>query len=509
MPVKEECGVAAIYLKDYDKKHLVPEFLYSMLFTMQPRGQLSAGVSTFNPFNTGSEKRLKILKEPGRVNDLFKISDHEEYTKRVEYLKGIAGIGHVRYLTSGKGKGKIEIADEAQPFLRDHGRPWKRFSIAYNGNIANYESLREAILGDGYILDTNVDTEIIMHHISLSLKKLSKAANEQKPELSSVVEEVMGQLDGSYSVVSLFADGNLLVFRDPLEMKPLVWGENKDFYAVASESTALEKIGISKFYPVQGGSCIIFNQQGRLEKQIKKSDKKARCHFEWVYFSRASSVIDGVSVNGARERLGNNLAIADPLVPKINSNPREYVVVPVPNTAVAAAEAYAQRLGVRFSLAITKTEGQRGFINKEEERELIMNREYNIISERVKDKRVILFEDSIVRGETAKKIVAMVRNAGATEVHLRSTDCPIRHPCCYGIDMSKYKELIANRFPENTEDNIATYLDADSVVYQTQKGLVDAIGFPEDEICLACLNGNYPTPAGVEFGKKRMKEDKF
>ena len=512
--VKEECGVAGIYLKDNQKAEknlkLVPELLDDMLSRLQHRGQLSAGISTFNPFNRGYEKRLKVLKEIGRVSDLFKVNDREEHRRVIEYCKGIAGIGHVRYSTAGGATKYLDLLEEAQPFLRQHGRPWKRFSIAFNGNLANYSSLRRQMSQEGYLLDTKVDTEIIMHLISLNLKSLSTKDGEGrdvKPNLFQVSGEVMRKLDGAYNVVMLSADGNFIVLRDPLAFKPLVWGENSDFYAVASESTALEKIGIEIFFPVNSGASMIFNGQGMREEVLFPSARKAHCHFEWVYFARANSNIDGKSVNSVRENLGKKLAESEPLKGVF---PDEYLVVPIPKTAIAAAEAYARVLNLPLSLALDKGEGERGFINKEEERKRIMDREYSVIIERIKGKKIILIEDSVVRGETSKKIISLMRNAGALEVHLRSTEPPIRFPCFYGIDFPTFRELIASRYSgdgasfdlNNLEKAVANYIGADSMGYQTLDGLVGATGFGKNELCLACLTGEYPTSAG----KKRAEE---
>jgi len=503
----EECGIAAVYLKNSSRKtNLVPELLYVMLSQLQHRGQLSAGISTYNPFNRGYEKKLKIWKGVGRVNDLFRINDREERRRVVEYCKGIAGIGHVRYATAGCATTYLDLIEEAQPFLRHHGRPWKRFSIAFNGNLANYFSLRKGILKEGYLLDTKVDTEIIMHLIALNLKALSSNSREGdvKPNLFDVAEAVMKKLDGAYNVLELFGDGDLVVIRDPLAFKPLVFGENSDFFGMASESVALEKIGIEKFYPVSNGSCMIFNRNGMSQKNIFSGTRKAHCHFERVYFSRANSIIDGKSVNSTRENLGKNLARIEPLKDRF---PQQYVVVPIPNTAIPAAETYARTLNLPLSLALIKGEGERGFINKEEERKRIMDREYGLIVERVKGKKIILIEDSIVRGETSRRIVSLMRNAGALEVHLRSTEPPLLYPCFYGIDFPTYKELIAarNLNSEDLEKAVASEIGADSVVYQTLDGLIEATGFSENELCLACLTGDYPTEWGKRMAKKADK----
>jgi amidophosphoribosyltransferase len=500
----EECGIAGVYLKNgIDKKAQTPRYLYSMLSKIQHRGQLSAGISVYNPESKGG-RILSVHKAIGKVDDLFDVKDQKEYKKILRYSAGTAGIGHVRYSTSGNGKNHLALLNEAQPFFRHHGRPWKRFSLAFNGNLANADELRKEITeSEKYIFDTEVDTEAIMHLLSINLKALSTKdgqGRDMKPDLFDVFGKVAERLDGACNLVSLFSDGDLVVFRDAFGFKPLVWGENSDAYAVASESTSLEGIGINNFYPVPEGNCMIFNRQGIQDKKISDSLHKSHCHFEWVYFSRAQSVIDNKSVNSVRENLGKELAKIEPL--KQGMKQEEYVVVPVPKTAIPAAEEYAHEMGIRFSLALDKAHGERGFINKSNERERIMDKEYGIFKERVKDKKVIVIEDSIVRGETSKKIIRLLRDAGAKEVHFRSTEPPIVFPCFYGIDFPTYKELIASKYSDNLEIEIAKEIGADSVVYQTLEGLVNAIGFPKNDLCLACLTGKYPTPGGKMLAEK-------
>ena len=517
--VREECGIIGVYLKkpSIKKTKLVPELLYIGLSQLQHRGQLSAGISVYNPFNKGYEKRLKLLREVGMVDDLFIARDEEKSKKIINYCKGIAGIGHVRYATAGCAASYLDLLEETQPFLRHHGRPWKRFSIVFNGNLANYLSLKKEMSREGYLLDTEVDTEIIMHLMSLNLKSLSvkdEGGKDAKPSLFDVSKKLIEKFDGAYNIMAMFADGDLVVLRDPLAFKPLVWGENSDFYAVASESIALEKMGIERFFQVEPGNCMIFNKEGVSEKNICYSERKARCHFERVYFSKANSIIDGKSVNSTRECLGRSLAEIEPLKHKFKKYSDEYVVVPVPKTAIPAAEAYAKALNLHFTLALDKAEGKRGFINKERERKRIMHREYGLIGERIKGKKVIVIEDSIVRGETSKEIVSILKKAGVLEVHWRSTEPPIKYPCFYGIDFPTYKELIATRFKDcknikSLENAVAEEIGVNSVVYQRIEGLVKSLGFGVNESCFACLTGEYPTPAGEMMAQTVRTKDKI
>ena len=291
----------------------------------------------------------------------------------------------------------------------------------------------------------------------------------------------MRELDGAYSVVMQFGDGDLLAFRDHLGFKPFVWGAGKGFFAVASESVALEKIGINRFFPIQPGNCMIFNKEGVKERKIISARRKAHCHFERVYFARADSIVDGVSIDDTRRNLGTRLAKEDPLRKRFARHSEEYCVVPVPDTAIPAAEGYSRESGIALSLALTKSDRKRGFINKSKERERIMSRKYGLIKNRVRGKKIILIEDSVVRGETSKRVVRDLRDAGVLEVHLRSTEPPIKHPCFYGIDFPSYNELIAT---DHSNLEIARRIGADSIHYQKIEGLVASTGFKKEELCL-------------------------
>jgi amidophosphoribosyltransferase len=300
----------------------------------------------------------------------------------------------------------------------------------------------------------------------------------------------------------LFADGDLVAVRDPFGFKPLVWGENSDFFAVASESIALEKIGFNKFYFVSPGGCMIFNKSGVNEKQLINSKRTARCHFEFTYFSKEGSVFDERPIHLTRKRAGENLAKTEPLKDEIKINPKKFIVIPVPRTSIPAAEAFADKLKIRHSSAILKSDSKRGFINEGKVRRRIMANTYFVIPEEVEGMEVFVIEDSVVRGETVQEIIRPLRKAGAKAIHLRSTEPPIKYPCFYGINFPTRKELIANKYSaQEFEKGFAKEIGADTVVFQTLEGLIDAIGFSENGLCLACLNGNYPTPDGRRLAK--------
>lgn len=512
--VREECGIVGIYLKNPEKnRQKLPTLLYLALKELQHRGQESAGISTLNLHDTNYERKLKVLKKVGRVDDLFKPlfkpKLSEETKEFIKNYQGKAGIGHVRYATAGSPTDYYHRLEEAQPFLRRHGRAVKRFAIAFNGNLANYDILEDQMKQEGYDLETHVDTEIIMHLLSLELNKkmiVDNLGKKQKPNMFEVSEEVMKKLDGAYNVISLFADGDLISWRDPFGLRPLVWGENSEMFGIASESVALTKIGIENFFPVEPGSCMIFNSKGLESKVLFPGHKKAHCNFELVYFARADSVIEGVSVNKVRENLGKELAKTDPLRDYIQKNKELCVVVPVPDTAISAAEGYAEEANIRWTMAIKKNEASRGFINKPEDRARIMHQKYSIIEEKIKNKIAIIIEDSIYRGETTKIIVEKIKKAGAKEVHIRSTQPQIRHPCFYGIDSPTYEELIAAKFEEKeAPEKIAQYCGADSIFFLSIENHAKSIGIGSENICRACLTGTYPTLHGNRLAEKARK----
>jgi amidophosphoribosyltransferase len=511
--IGHECGIGATYFKNKPKNLCeVSRQAYAQGYFQNHRGQLSAGVASLNPFKRGYEQRLKCFVDVGTVDLVFQPDNHEKFSELMRFLKGVAQINHVRYATAGRAKNRTDLLLEAQPRLRHHPRLWKRFATAMNGNLANYKDLRGALIKEGYSLDTFLDTEVVECLFALNLKRLSGKTNK-KPSLFEVAHAVMGELDGGYSMALLFGDGDLMVLRDPYGIRPLMFGEHRDFYGVASESIALEKIGISEFHSVPPGSAMIINKKGVQQQKIITASRTAFCAFEDDYFAKSFSWINEGLVDERRMNLGMLLARTDPRRDYFTANRDNTVVVPMPNTAIPATEAYSKVMGLHWSMAIEKTKGLRGFINRPSERERIMKTEYSIHSNRIKDKIVIVVEDSIVRGETGKLQVADLRKAGAKEVHFRSTFPPVTFPCYYGVDFPTHGELIAYG-PKDIEDiqrKVSTFIGADSVFYQTKEGYLQATGFRENELCTACFTGNYPTRAGqinAESSLARESKDK-
>ena len=378
--------------------------------------------------------------------------------------------------------------------------------FAFNGNEANYSELEKELLAHDYELETGTDTEVIMHLVSIALKQqqVQQGGENFDPDFFSLSKNLMGRLDGSYSLVMLMGNGNLGVMRDPQGFKPLVWGEGEDYFAVASESSALRKVGISDFKIVEPGSAILISRdKNPVIEQILPAKRK-HCHFEGNYFMADDSHFENVPIYDIRSRFGLELAKAEPLADKIRANPQEFVVFPAPVSANVAAKFYARYFGLELEEVLKKTSSKRGFINSPGKRDHLMSRLYDIIPSLISGKNAILIEDSVVRLETLKKLVKMVWDCKPKEVHVRVTDCPITHPCFYGINMSTYGELIANKYPENLEGNIERDLGVTSFRYQRMGGLIDAFGIDPNHLCLACLNGDYPT----QFGKVRAMESR-
>src|SRR3989344_2259571 len=510
--IGEECGVAGVYLKNIasnqkDETLLsVPKTLINLSFGLEHRGQRSAGMCVYNPLTneeTGRRRTFIPYKDVGRVPEVYRLRHRPEYENILQRCKGLAGIAHVRYSTSGADRDDYFAArDEVQPFLRDHSRVWKRFAVAFNGNIANSDSLREELeKNEACQFETEVDTEIIRSLIAMEIKKCADKldlSKSSRPNPLDFFKSTMEKLDGCYNIVSLFGNGDLIAVRDPHGFRPLVYGENEQLYAVASESYALEKIGIKNFTEIEPGEILIINSQG-LRKQKIMENRFSFCQFEYVYFAKSKSIINGKGVREVRNRLGEELAKIESIRGKLNE---DYLVVPIPHTSFTAAESYAETHNLKLRTAIEKLDHERGFIDGPKERERMMSSNYTVHSD-VNSKKVILIDDSIVRGETAQKIIKAVYDAGAKEIHIRLTEPPIFYPCFYGIDFPTRKELIAARFSESSlgdvrtlEEKIANHLDVESVGFQTIEGLVKAIGLPKDNLCLACLNGEYPTLYG-------------
>ncbi|MFC1690629.1 amidophosphoribosyltransferase [Nanoarchaeota archaeon] len=490
---KHECGVAAVFIrkgaKDSLMRNRAPFILYKLLLNMQGRGQLSAGISTFK------EDRLRVIdtyKDLGTVNEAFKTSNLSESAGIFKRMLGSKGIGHVRYATCGK-----DDRSYAQPFERHHARTWKWFTVCFNGNLANYKQLKERYKKEGYHLIKDTDTEVI----NMTLIKL--LGKKKKPDLIKVFQQLAKLFDGAYSIAFMNGDGDVVISKDPLGIRPLAYGYTDDAIIAASETNALLSAGAKNIKELQPGELMLIEDGKVRVEKYADSPRKAHCMFEWVYFADVCSTIEGRSVYGVRTELGKALARleTEPI------NEKDYVIMAVPDTSkpMANAMAYELKVPIHEGLIRNRYVG-RTFIESDEKRESKIQDKFTVLEEVVKGKKVILIDDSLVRGTTAKKIVRYIKEVGkAKEVHLRLACPPIIAPCFYGIDMSTVDELYANKFLNNEKNKevtkeitrkMADELGADSLIYMTIPDLVKAIGKPKNDLCMACLNSQYPTVWG-------------
>ncbi|MGE0755497.1 MAG: amidophosphoribosyltransferase [Pirellulaceae bacterium] len=502
--IHHECGLVALYhLPHRPVSPLCPEhgpdevtrLLPRMLLDIQNRGQLAAGITTFHSLR---DQLLDTHKDIGSVTEVFELSHRLQSEALMRRYAGCAGIGHVRYATCG-----AEDRNYAQPFERHHLQKHKWFSFAFNGQLANYQDLRDKLLSDGdHHLTRETDTEIIMHEMSREL------SGDRRPELIDVIRRVSERFDGAYSMVFLNARGDMFVARDPLGIKPLCYAFDGSLFAAASESVALLNLGFrhDDVKSLEPGHLITI-VDGKLSlDRYAPTGRRAHCFFEWIYFANVASTLDDRSVYLSRTALGVELARlekADGRVP-IDA---DTIVVPVPDTSKAAADSMAYELGIpsREGLIRNRYAG-RTFIEGSSGRRKKAETKYTPLREVLYGKRILLVEDSIVRSTTMKVLLHRLRDqGGAREIHVRVACPPIVAPCFYGIDMSTVDELFAPRFlhgaplTDEIQAEMAAALGADSLRYLPVDSIAKAVGFPESALCRACITGKYPTAGGQEL----------
>jgi len=496
--LQHECGVAALYwlskpqaapgpasrsVRDGDVAPLMPR----LLLDLQNRGQLAAGISSYNP---NRPQLLQTFRDVGTVVEAFRMSRPGEHEAILRRCAGRAAVGHTRYATCGQ-----ESASFAQPFERHHGRLWKWFAFAFNGQLANYIELRDRLLAKRhYHFTLNTDTEIIMHQLSYQLR------GDRQPDLVAVMRSAGRLFDGAYNIVFLNAMGDMFAARDPLGFRPLCYGVQGRLFAAASESVALANLGFTDIRFLAPG-CMALVRGGRLSIEPFAKPRQAHCFFELVYFANVASEIDQLSVYLARSRCGHRLAEREdqPIGP-------DCIVVPVPDTAKAAADAFAYHLGV------PSVEG------------LIRNRYLGrtfiaALPSVLEGKRVFLVEDSIVRATTLASLTDQLRRRGrAREIHVRVACPPIVAPCFYGIDMSTLGELFAphhvgsgyrGRLNEPTAARMAKVLGVDSLRYLSVDDLGECIGIAQPRLCLACVTGRYPTAWGRRLIRRARRKHRL
>lgn len=471
---KHKCGICGCHQPDSQ------EALYKMLLQMQHRGQLSAGITTLKE---NHDFLLKTHKDLGVVNHVFRAENKDKFSAIMNKMSSNKGIGHVRYSTCG-----CDDREYAQPFEHFHGKRNRWFSIAFNGNIANFPELVSEMEKENYHFVRKTDTEILL----LLLAKFVKKSNTLTESFSKLAEH----LDGSYNLAFIDAEGKLACARDPLGIRPLCYGEEDGKFAFASESVALQSIGFKEIKDVAPGEIIIHHDGETKIENFAKSEKKAHCFFEWIYFAHAASKIDGKLVYNVRYNLGRELAKVEK--EKIDDNT---IVVAVPDSSTPCGNGFAHALGIRDMEGLIRNRYVgRTFIESKDRADRVKSK-FMVVREVFEGKKVFLLEDSIVRGTTLKGLISLIKKYGnPKEIHIRVSSPPILWPCFYGIDMSTKKELIANN---KKEEELAKEFGVNSVRYQTIPGLIKALGINEDDLCLACLNGDYPTP----FGEKRAKEE--
>lgn len=496
-----ECGIAAVYhLGGQGWSRLTPHdatgepapdltalYIPRLLLEIQNRGQLAAGMTRYRP---GDARLLDTHKNVGTVTEVFQLN-HESGRKLLqERCAGLAAIGHVRYATCGG-----EDASLAQPFERQHLEKSKWFAFGFNGQLANYPELREEILSQkDFHLQHDVDTEVLMHLISREL------SGDRKPTLFDLISSLAARIDGAYNIVFLNALGDMLVARDPLGIRPLCYAINGPLFAAASESVALANLGFqqSEIHSLDPG-CAIIIEKGELSiRRYAPSPRTAHCFFEWIYFANVASTLDERSVYLTRKRLGEELAEQELLAIDDDT-----VVVPVPDTAKAAADAMAYTLKVPCLEGLIRNRYVgRTFIEGGNRADKVKLK-YTPLTEVLEGKRVILVEDTIVRSTTMKALISQIKERGkAREVHVRVACPPIIAPCFYGIDMSTVGELFAPQHLDErgltaeAEARMAKALGADSLRYLSLPAIARSLDMPRSALCQACLDGNYPTAAG-------------
>lgn len=453
MGVREACGIFGVYSER--KGYRAAETVYNGLISLQHRGQESAGIATF------SNGKLHLHRGMGLVYDVFK-------GETLEKLPGMAGVGHVRYSTTGS-----SVIENAQPF--HVYAPGMELAISFNGNITNYAEMKEKLMKGGNTFVTTTDTELIGALFSNEYAK--------RKDIFETMKAVMGQLDGSYCLAILTSAGHMILARDPKGFKPLSMGRLDGGWAFSSETCGLDAAGIEPERDIAPGEVVLVKDGKAEGRRLFNEKRTAHCMFEFVYFARGDSVIEGIPVYGAREKLGEILARLYPA--------KADCVVPVPDSGRSFAAGYARASRMPFKEGLMKNRYiHRTFILPSQElRDSAVRAKLNPVKGIVAGKSVVLLEDSIVRGTTMKKIVKLLKQAGAKEVHLRVGCPPIKSPCYMGIDFPTYMELVA---ANHSVEKIREIIGADSLGYMTIEGLVEGIGLGKDRLCMACLTGEYP-----------------
>jgi len=467
---REACGVFGIWGPGEDVSRLI----YFGLFALQHRGQESAGIAV------SDGKQISLFREMGLVSQVI---DEETLTR----LKGDLGIGHTRYSTTG-----ATTLVNSQPMVAD----WRggKIGLAHNGNLVNARALRDELEAAGEIFEATSDSEVMLRMIA---READRAGNVEE-----AVAACMPQWMGAYSL-TILTENAVMAVRDPYGVRPLCVGRlNGKAHVFASESCALNVIGAELVRDVAAGELLVADKDGLRSRTVLPSPRQALCVFEYIYMARPDSQIEGHLVHEARRRLGCQLATEHP----VDAD----VVIPVPDTGWPAAIGFAEESGLPFGEGLIKNRYiPRTFIQPDQRlRELGVRIKLNPLREALQGRRVVMVDDSIVRGTTKRRIVNMIRDAGAKEVHVRISAPPYRWPCYYGVDTSNRSELIGARC---SVEEIRGAIGADSLGYQSVQGLLKGLKIPRRKLCLACFTGRYPIPIprDVKLSKLDLEEPEW
>ncbi len=446
----DACGVVGVSFQDAGN---VAKSIYYALYALQHRGQEAAGISVHDG------KSIRTHRGMGLVSEVFDDA-------QIALLRGSVGIGHVRYPTTGR-----SCIENSQPLLVKYKDG--AIAVAHNGNLVNSAQLREQLEQSGDIFYSTSDTEVIAH---LFVRELLRH------DLQEAVRALMRKIVGSYSLVFLFGD-TVLALRDPLGIKPLCLGKLESGYVVASESVAVDTLNGCLVRDVRPGELIVL-KHGEMESyQLARLPNPAHCVFEYIYFARPDSILDGRLIYDVRVNIGAKLAEEHPADAD--------TVTPIPDSGITLAVGYHQRSCISYRECLMKNRyiGRTFIMPDQNMRETAVRLKMNTIRPNIEGHKLVLVDDSIVRGTTSRRIVNMVRKAGADAVHVRIGSPPILAPCYLGIDMASRDELIA---AHKTIPGVEAVINADSLGYVSHRGLVEAIGIPEENLCMGCLTGVYP-----------------
>jgi amidophosphoribosyltransferase len=458
----DKCGVFGIYGRDID----VARTTFFGLYALQHRGQESAGIATSDGDRIAVHARMGLVAQVFHEDDLLELHGH-------------IGIGHTRYSTTGSSN-----ACNAQPLLVDG--PAGQIALAHNGNLVNAQQLRDDLVRDGFALETTTDSEII--------GALIVSAHGQT--WADRIAAVMPRLIGAYSLTILTRD-ELIAVRDPLAVRPLCIGRKDGAWCVSSESCALDTVGAQFIRQIEPGEIVTFGAEGVTSRKGPTGARRASCLFEYFYVARPDSVIDGKLVYEARYAMGRELARSHPVEADL--------VIGVPTTALPAAHGYAAEAGLPYRDGLVSNRYiHRTFIQPDQSmRRQSAQLKYNPLPEVIRGQRLVVVDDSIVRGTSQEQVVGMLRRAGAREVHLRICAPPLRHPCFLGVDMPTYGELIAHRL--QSIEAIRDTVGADSLGYLSLDASYRAVGLEAAHFCTACFSGDYPVSVQLELDKLALE----